>query len=229
MIKENLIGKKFGKLLVISSAPNKGCRTYWECLCDCGNHTTVTSTHLKTGHTLSCGCYHKQAMKEKLCKQNKIEKLKDITYLYDDKGNKAIIDTKFCDEITKYYWSKHTSGYWVLSKKAAKQAGVILLHQYVIQLNKLKYSKGYHIDHIDRNKSNNTYVNLRIVTPSKNALNRDIDKRNTTGFLGVTKLNKKYRAAIMIDGINYRKSGFNTPEEAYKWRLQKEKEMMTYQ
>ena len=24
-------------------------------------------------------------------------------------------------------------------------------------------------------------------------------------------------------------SGFNTPEEAYKWRLQKEKEMMTYQ
>ncbi len=27
----------------------------WRCLCDCGNETIVTSNHLKSEHTKSCG------------------------------------------------------------------------------------------------------------------------------------------------------------------------------
>lgn len=34
MVKENLAGKRFGKLTVVSPAPNKGNKTCWNCLCD---------------------------------------------------------------------------------------------------------------------------------------------------------------------------------------------------
>ena len=29
----------------------------WNCLCDCGESTIVSSAHLRSGHTTSCGCY----------------------------------------------------------------------------------------------------------------------------------------------------------------------------
>lgn len=58
---EDLTGKKFNKLQVLKFSHSKkqpdGRNVYfWECLCDCGNITTVSSSHLKTGHTMSCGC-----------------------------------------------------------------------------------------------------------------------------------------------------------------------------
>ena len=52
----DLTGKKFERLTVISKAGHKGKSIVWECLCDCGNTTIVSGTHLTTGHTKSCGC-----------------------------------------------------------------------------------------------------------------------------------------------------------------------------
>lgn len=55
----NLIGQKYGKLLVLERAAEntKNGTSRWKCLCDCGNITTVPCTKL-TGHkTVSCGCY----------------------------------------------------------------------------------------------------------------------------------------------------------------------------
>ena len=62
---EDLTGKTFGKLLVIQvnqeryerdvANTNKPHR-YWTCLCECGRLTDVESSHLKNGHTISCGC-----------------------------------------------------------------------------------------------------------------------------------------------------------------------------
>lgn len=53
----NLKGQRFGKLLVISFVGyNKYRYALWECLCDCGNTTTVPSGHLRSGNTESCGC-----------------------------------------------------------------------------------------------------------------------------------------------------------------------------
>ena len=31
-------------------------RHYWICECDCGNEVIVWGTHLRNGHTKSCGC-----------------------------------------------------------------------------------------------------------------------------------------------------------------------------
>lgn len=54
---ENLIGKRFGKLVVIGKAPTKYDKLHWLCLCDCGKETVASTSGLKSGHTQSCGCY----------------------------------------------------------------------------------------------------------------------------------------------------------------------------
>jgi hypothetical protein len=58
---EDLVGKKFGRLLVIQRASNqtllKGQEIVkWVCLCDCGNKKEIAARSLKSGATKSCGC-----------------------------------------------------------------------------------------------------------------------------------------------------------------------------
>lgn len=60
---DNLIGQRFGRLTVVSRSDNKGRNTAWLCKCDCGNQTIVTHQNLKSGHTLSCGCYNVDLLK----------------------------------------------------------------------------------------------------------------------------------------------------------------------
>lgn len=54
----DLIGKRFGKLLVIECAGiTRGNSSYrYKCLCDCGNYTIVPTSHLNNRNTKSCGC-----------------------------------------------------------------------------------------------------------------------------------------------------------------------------
>lgn len=53
---QDFTGLKFGRLSVISRSENRGKHVRWSCVCECGKFTAVSSTHLKTGHTKSCGC-----------------------------------------------------------------------------------------------------------------------------------------------------------------------------
>ncbi len=52
----DLTNKKFGKLTVINRETSYKKRTYWNCKCDCGNEKKVDASHLRSGHTESCGC-----------------------------------------------------------------------------------------------------------------------------------------------------------------------------
>ena len=53
----NLIGKRFGRLVVISTTHrNKFQQIMWKSNCDCGNVTNVITQFLISGHTKSCGC-----------------------------------------------------------------------------------------------------------------------------------------------------------------------------
>lgn len=52
----SLIGQKFGKLTVISSAgTDKFRNSLWKCECDCGNETIEKGTLLTKGKILNCG------------------------------------------------------------------------------------------------------------------------------------------------------------------------------
>lgn len=53
---KNMIGERFGKLLVIKKVPSTNGNTRWECLCDCGKHKEFQAGMLRTGRARSCGC-----------------------------------------------------------------------------------------------------------------------------------------------------------------------------
>lgn len=57
----NLIGQKFGKLVVVSRDASTTGRARWHCICDCGNTKSVLGNNLKNGHSTSCGCFRKAA------------------------------------------------------------------------------------------------------------------------------------------------------------------------
>lgn len=65
----NLIGKKFGRLLVLyrcnppERIKNKS-QTYWVCKCDCGNYIQARTGALITNGLQSCGCLHSEKARE---------------------------------------------------------------------------------------------------------------------------------------------------------------------
>lgn len=56
-MKKNLIGKRFGKLVVIESTDQrKNGYMIWKCHCDCGNDILVDYRKLMCGTAMDCGC-----------------------------------------------------------------------------------------------------------------------------------------------------------------------------
>ena len=54
---KNLIGQKFGRLLVVEYAgASRNGRTLWKCKCECGQAATIRVDRLPNGNTKSCGC-----------------------------------------------------------------------------------------------------------------------------------------------------------------------------
>lgn len=65
----DLCGCRFGMLTVLNRAEDHICKggqhkTMWLCRCDCGKETVVCTQSLKSGGTLSCGCYRQKRAKE---------------------------------------------------------------------------------------------------------------------------------------------------------------------
>lgn len=91
---KNLVGQKFGKLTVIKRDESKpkghGKPVYWVCQCDCGNVISIRGIHLKTGHTVSCGCYLKQKGNHINEIGNKYGKLTVIEFVGTNKEGKAL-------------------------------------------------------------------------------------------------------------------------------------------
>ena len=50
-------GERFGLLTAVERIPHyRNGRTYYKCICDCGNEAFVSSSNLVGGHVRSCGC-----------------------------------------------------------------------------------------------------------------------------------------------------------------------------
>lgn len=65
MRRVNLLGKRFGRLLVVSEAPKQGKHIKWNCLCDCGKIVVVFGDNIRRGLTKSCGCLHSEITRQK--------------------------------------------------------------------------------------------------------------------------------------------------------------------
>lgn len=58
--KNDLTGKRFGRLYVIGVVDDGSRKTYYECQCDCGKIKKVRSDSLVCGAIRSCGCLKKE-------------------------------------------------------------------------------------------------------------------------------------------------------------------------
>ena len=60
--KKDLVGKRFGRLLVLDESGRTRNRTItWRCICDCGNETIAIGADMAAGKQVSCGCQRNEA------------------------------------------------------------------------------------------------------------------------------------------------------------------------
>mgnify|MGYP000169626127 CR=1 FL=1 len=54
----DMVGKRFGKLVVLSESGRFGTAMHvtWLCQCDCGNQTIVVGASMRAGRSSTCGC-----------------------------------------------------------------------------------------------------------------------------------------------------------------------------
>lgn len=76
------------------------------------------------------------------------------------------------------------------------------------------------IDHINRNRLNNRWLNLRETSRAGNAKNASLRRDSLSGYRGVSfrKGNGKWRAYIQADGKQYHIGFYPTAEAAYAAR-----------
>ena len=70
--KLDIANKRFGKLTVLEMCDyrDKHRKTLWKCRCDCGKELVVNGSALTSGNTKSCGCVHKEFMRNLSAKHN---------------------------------------------------------------------------------------------------------------------------------------------------------------
>jgi hypothetical protein len=55
-----VVGMKFGRWTAINKEPNKGKYICYRFRCECGTESVLTLSSVKSGNSLSCGCYQKE-------------------------------------------------------------------------------------------------------------------------------------------------------------------------
>lgn len=72
----DLTGQKFGRLTVLYRDPNKdkSRQVRWICQCECGNIKSYLGGALRSGGTVSCGCYGQEKRTEGIRKSEKVLK-----------------------------------------------------------------------------------------------------------------------------------------------------------
>lgn len=66
----NLVGNRYGKLVVTEEvkSKNRHGQRFWLCVCDCGSSKEILGYNLRHGHSNSCGCGQYEAIKRNMLK-----------------------------------------------------------------------------------------------------------------------------------------------------------------
>lgn len=218
------------RIIVISFDKIVNGQTYWNCICECGNEFSCNGMKIRNGHTLSCGCLHKERIAEHARemgsiyggynkKYNNYDLSCDVGIGYFANGESFYFDLEDYDRIKDFYW-ENNHGYAVAKKYHNDTIEYIYMHRFLIGA-----QDDYIVDHIDRNRVNNVKNNLRLTNSSGNAKNASIAKNNTSGFTGVTydRRRNQWIAQITVNYQNKSIGEYVAKEDAIKARLEAEK------
>lgn len=199
--REDIVGKRFGKLEVLRYAGlefvgnQQRRRSFYICRCDCGNIVKVPRDKLTTGHKISCGKCFRIVREAGHCRY------------YDSKGKSFIFDEADIDIVRQYRWTVGDTGY----PSTTVGRSLVLLSRML-----MGGQPGQYIDHINGDPGDNRRSNLRFASPSENQRNRSIPAHNTTGYKGVyrRKDRKKLYASIQVRGKKIPLGTYNSAIEA---------------
>lgn len=210
----------------------------WNRFCQvCGKvDKNRVSNHFNSGMILCEKCknqYNRQGLfiEQSRFDKNKVEIYGDECWiaLNNFKGEISdwcIIDTEDYDKIKNYKWFKRTDGR-VVTNVTSLNIGVshLRIHNLIMNFDEsIKYE--YEVDHIDCDTLNNKKSNLRIVTKSKNGMNRGLQSNNSTGVCGVVSRDHNNTSPwipqIKIDKKMIRLGTEYSFDEAVKKRLMSE-------
>lgn len=143
---DNMIGKKFGKLLVLERAPKnpnlKSRCIRYTCKCDCGNIVEVNGNSLRTGHTTSCGCKRKLSVPYQDLTNKKFGRLTALYIVGNNSDRRKIWHCK-CDCGNEIDVSSHalTSGSRI-SCGCIKSYKETLINNYLLE-NKIPFAREF--------------------------------------------------------------------------------------
>ena len=183
MGKTEMIGKRFGRLIVTRQSENrsgKRKRLMYYCDCDCGKKDyEVVGEALRSGHTKSCGCLKNDTASSVHKKYNTYDLSGEFGIGITSNTNKEFyFDLEDYDKIKNYCWLELDSGY--IATNDPDTIKRIYLHRLV-----LNAKKDDIVDHKEHNLYDNRKRFLRIGTTDKNMMNASLRKDNKSGVTGV--------------------------------------------
>ena len=102
------------------------------------------------------------------------------------KGQYALVDDADFADLTQWRWRLNSKGYAIRRAILDGNATLLCMHREIMNA-----QPGQFVDHIDRNRLNNTRANLRFVTQQQNLMNRRLGRNNTSGYKGVVRFREK--------------------------------------
>lgn len=119
----------------------------------------------------------------------------------------AFVSLNRWDIVKKYKWYLGKAGY-----PMCYELGKMQLHKFVYRyILQDTLPTGLYVDHIDRNKLNNSNGNLRLATPQENSFNKT-SKSNTKGVKKISKNN--YSVCVYKDKIKHEIKNIPTEKQA---------------
>ena len=212
------------------SLNNKRNCAHWICSCSCGNTDAiiVSGSHLRNGHTLSCGCLKTSSKRNGNKKSNMYsQKLADENGEYyliysTNTSDIGFIDADEIQNVQKYCWHVDSYGYFVSQITNDGKRKNVKMHQLLF---------GKWVDHADRNKLNNRKYNIRQCTRNDNTHNSSVRSDNSSGYIGVSwnKTNNRWEAYIMCNNKKMFLGGFSNKTDALIARLNAECKYFGYE